>query len=213
MTINGGARRRKLLRALPLLGAGLALSGCLGGSSAPPPRKFYLTPLAEPPAGLPTVDWSLVVEIPQTVQALNTTQIAQAFGANQFDYYNDGEWGDQSTAMVQAIMIRSFELSEAIQVVVNERQRVRTDFQLSSSLAPFFARGAVGTAPLVAVGLEVQLVQSRGRNIVGAKSFEASSQASGPELDAIVAAFDDALKKVLGELIPWTLATGNAAVS
>ena len=212
MRTNRGTRRRNVLRALPLLGTGVLVPGCLGGAP-PPPRLFYLNPLAEPPADPSAVDWSLVVELPQTIPALNSTQIMQVIGANQFNYYEDGEWGDPAPAMVQAIVLRSFELSGAIQVVVNELQWVRTDFRLASSLAPFFARGAVGSAPLAAVGLQVELVRSRGREIVGSRSFEASAQAASADLDAIVAAFDDATQQVLRELVPWTLATGSTAWS
>ena len=212
MRMAVGARRRDLLRALPLLGTGVALPGCIGGSP-PPPRLFYLNPLAEPPGGVSPVDWSLVVELPQTTPALNTTRIVQVVGANQFNYYDDGEWGDQASVMVQAVVIRSFERSGAIPVVVNELQFVRPDFRLASSLAPFFARGAVGSAPVAAVGLQVELVQSRGRQVVASRSFEASAQAASAELDAIVAAFDEATHQVLRELIPWTLDAGAAAWS
>jgi len=207
-TIRSGASRREALRGAVLIGLG-GLTGCVGGSSPPPPRKFYLSVPSEPPPGLTPVDWSLVVEPPQTIPALNTNRIAQAFGSNEFDYYAEGEWGDRAPAMVQALIIRSFQTSGAIDVVANERQRLRPDFMLNTSLAPFFARGALGEPPAVLVGLDAQLVQARGRETIGTRSFDASVQAASADLTAIVAAFDDATHQVLGELIPWTLTTGD----
>ena len=211
-TIRSAVSRREALRGAVLIGFG-GLAGCIGGTSAPAPRKFYLSVPSEPPPGLTPVDWSLVVEPPQTIPALNTNRIAQAFGSNEFDYYAEGEWGDRAPAMVQAIVIRAFERSGAIGVVANERQRLRPDFMLNTSLAPFFARGALGEPPAALVGLDAQLVQARGREIVGTRSFEASTQAESADLAAIVAAFDDATHQVLRELIPWTLTTGNTAWS
>lgn len=201
--------RRAMLRGLSLILAGASTVSCVGGS-AEPFRKFYLRPPELLPDDLPKVDWSLVVEPPQTIPALRTTRIALAFAPNEFDYYADAEWGDLATVMVQGIIIRSFQNSGAIDVVANERQRLRPDFALKSSLLPFFAEGQEGEAPVAQVGLDVQLMQMRGREIVGTRSIEQSAKAEGPEMDAIIAAFDEALGAVLGELIPWTLDTGNA---
>lgn len=205
-------RRRSCLGMLALAGAGVGLPGCVG-SSAPPPRRFYLSAIDDPPPGLEPAAWSLVVQPPQTIPALNTNRIAQAFGPNEFDYYAGGEWGDQAPTMVQAITIRSFERSGAIGVVANERQRLRPDFMLNSSLAPFHAQGPIGEAPEALVGLDAQLVRARGREIVGTRRFEARASAASAELAAIIAAFDDATHQVLRELIPWTLRAGNAAWS
>jgi len=205
--------RRGVLRATTWLAIGAALPACVGGSSVEPPRTFYLSPLDAPPPGLSQVDWSLVVQPPQTAPALRTNRILQAFAPNEFDSYAGAEWGDQAPLMVQALIIRSFQTSGAIDVVANERQRLRPDFTLNWTLAPFFAQGPLGAAPEARVGLDAQLVQARGREIVGTRSFEASVQAASPELTAIVAAFDDATHLVLGELIPWTLETGQAAWS
>lgn len=205
------ATRRQLLQGATLLAIGGGLPACVGGSSAEPPRTFYLSALDAPQPGLPQVAWSLVVQPPQTIPALRTNRIAQAFAPNEFDYYAGAEWGDQAPLMVQALIIRSFQTSGAIDVVANERQRLRPDFTLNASLVPFFAEGPLGEAPVARVGLDVQLVQARGREIVGTRSFEASTQAVSAELEAIVAAFDDATHQVLRELIPWTLATGAAA--
>lgn len=202
-------QRRALLRGLSLTLAGAGLVSCVG-RSAKPFRKFYLRPPVQLPGDLPKADWSLVVEPPQTVPALRTNRIALAFAANEFDYYADAEWGDLATVMVQGVIIRSFQNSGAIDVVANERQQLRPDFTLKSSLLPFFAEGQEGEVPVAHVGLDVQLMQMRGRKIIGTRSFERSAKAEGPEMAAIITAFDEALSAVLGELIPWTLETGNA---
>ena len=43
----------------------------------------------------------------------------------------------------------------------------------------------------------------------GSRSFEAVVPAQAESLDAIIAAFDEALGKVLRKLVEWTLQTGD----
>ena len=71
-------QRRMMLRGLLMAATGAALVGCVG-APATPPRRFYLGALEQFPENLPKVDWSLVVEPPQTVPALRTNRIALAF--------------------------------------------------------------------------------------------------------------------------------------
>jgi ABC-type uncharacterized transport system auxiliary subunit len=199
-------RRRQLFA----LGAGAVVAGCVR-QTPPPVRRFYLSALDAPPADVPSATWSLVVPPPETVSALRTTRIAQAIGTNEFDYYADAEWGDIPPLMFQAVLIRSFDRTGAIPVVVDQRQRVRPDFVLNGTLVPFFAVGAVGSAPTARVGLEARLVRSRGREVVATRSFQADRAAASAAVAAVVAAFDAASLAVIRALIPWTVSAGNAA--
>ena len=112
--------------------------------------------------------------------------------------------------MMQGVVIRSFQKSGAIDIVANERQRLRPDFTLKSSLLPFFAEGQKGAPPLAKVGLDVQLIRSRGREVVGTTSIEHAAKAAGPEMTAIIAAFDEATAALIEDLVAWTLEAGNA---
>jgi cholesterol transport system auxiliary component len=197
-------------RRLFALGAGALAAGCLR-RTPPPVRRFYLTALAEPPPDVPSASWSLVVPPPETVAALRTTRIAQALGANEFDFYADAEWGDIPPLMFQAVLIRSFERTGAIPVVVDQRARVRTDFILNGTLVPFFAVGAVGTPPTARVGFDARLVRSRGREVVATRSFEERREAESADVAAVVAAFDAAARAVMAALVPWTVTAGNTA--
>jgi len=197
-------------RHLVALGAGAVLAGCVR-QTPPPVRRFYLSALTEPLADVPTASWSLVVPPVNTVAALRTTRIAQALGANEFDYYADAEWGDIPPLMFQAVLIRSFERTGAIPVVVDQRQRVRTDFILNGTLVPFFAVGAAGSPPTARVGVDARLVRSRGREVVATRSFEERREAESADVAAVVAAFDAAARAVMAALVPWTVTAGNAA--
>jgi cholesterol transport system auxiliary component len=201
--------RRGILAGAVALPAALALGGCIGANPPPEPRRFYLTPLAAVSEDLPQAAWSLAVDPPETLPAINTNRIALRFSENEFDYYADAEWGDAPPVMVQQVIIRSFQKSGRIGVVVNERERVRGDFRLTSFLSPFFAVGPKGGAPEARVGLEAQLIRSRGRETIETRAINHAAQSAGADIASIVAAFDAATHQVLEELVAWTLKTGS----
>ncbi|MEE4161218.1 MAG: ABC-type transport auxiliary lipoprotein family protein [Woeseiaceae bacterium] len=196
--------RRDLVAALLGIGAAGALGGCV--APAPPPvRKFYLSALEAAPQGLEQVDWTLLVERPQTVPALRSNRIAQVIAGNEFDYYANAEWGDVAPDMFQATLIRSFETSNAVAAVSSGRERMRPDFILETTLGPFYAIGAAGSAPSVRVGVDARLIRARGRELVDATTIREDRAADGPEIEAIVAAFDGASHRVIEDLIAWTV--------
>ena len=77
--------------------------------------------------------------------------------------------------------------------------------------------GALLVAPsveLTNVGLDTNILRETDqpkRDVVGTTEIGRSVTAQGGGLDAIAAAFDDALGKVLKRLVEWTLVTGQAA--
>jgi ABC-type uncharacterized transport system auxiliary subunit len=113
--------------------------------------------------------------------------------------------------MCQAVLIRSFERAGAREGVASKRDRLRLDFMLNPRLGPFYALGPVGSAPEARVGGEAQLVRSRGRERVATSSLETSRAAASAEIDAVVAAFDEAAQAVMRDLVVWTVTAGNDA--
>lgn len=201
--------RRHVVYGLGASGAAGVLSGC-AGPSLPPVQRFYLRSHDTPPERLAPADWSLQIDPPQTVPALNTNRIAQLISANQFDYYADAEWGDIATVMMQTVLVSSFERTGSVASVFNERARTRPDFVLQTALGPFFGEGAVGSAATARVGLRADLLRYRGREVLGTTSFASEAVADAPGVAALVAALDVAARAVVGDVIAWTIATGNS---
>jgi cholesterol transport system auxiliary component len=201
--------RRQLLRAgaaLPLL----ALASCQLPGSGPPPREFRVTPKTTFDENLPQVDWALVVDRPNSDPAFDTTRIARTSGV-EVEYYADATWVDRPPAMIEPMIIQSFRNSGAIKVVAGRRSDVRPDFMLQTTIAAFQSQLTDPGQSEARVVISASLMAMPRRQVVGTTEIGRSVPAQAATLDAIAAAFDDALGKVLKRLVEWTLVTGQGA--
>jgi cholesterol transport system auxiliary component len=203
--------RRQLLRAgamLPLL----ALASCQLPGSGPPPREFRVTPKTTFDEDLPQVDWALVVDRPSTDPSFDTRRIARTSGV-EVEYYADASWVNRPPAMIEPMIIQSFRNSGAIEVVAGRRSDVRPDFMLQTTITAFQSQPTESGPPEARVVISASLMAMPRRQVVGTTEIGRSVPAETPTLDAIAAAFDDALGKVLKRLVEWTLVTGQEARS
>ena len=104
MTVANPSSRRALLRtaaALPLLGLG---AGCQLPGSSPAPREFRVTAKTTFADDLPEVDWSLAVDRPTILTAIDSARIARLSGV-EVEYYAGAAWVDRPAAMIEPLLI------------------------------------------------------------------------------------------------------------
>ncbi len=205
-------RRRDVLRGVGALSATALLSACgldLPGQG-PPPRLFRLSPKSTFAQELPRVDWQLVIEKPLAPTSLNTTRIPLQRLAVELEYYARANWTDLAPAMVHTLVVESFENSAKIVAVGRESLGLRADFVLKLELREFQAEYTDLGQPVAHVRINAKLVKMPQRAIVGSERFDATVPAASDTMDAIIAAFDDALGTALKRLVGWTLQTGQA---
>jgi cholesterol transport system auxiliary component len=110
--------------------------------------------------------------------------------------------------MVQTLLIESFESTRKIGAVGREAIGLRPDFVLKTDLREFEAiYDGANPAPTVWVRMNAKLVRMPERRIVASDTREAKVPAGGGKITDIVAAFDDALGRVLKEIVAFTLTT------
>ncbi|NNE83760.1 MAG: hypothetical protein HKN28_07295 [Alphaproteobacteria bacterium] len=204
--------RRRLLKTATLLAFGGLVSGCSGilPNTGPPPRLFRLSPKSTFPDDLETVGWQLVVEPPLAPAGLDTTRIALHRAAAELEYYARANWTDLAPAMIQTLVVESFENSGKIVAVGRESLGLRADFVLKLELREFQTEYTNDGIPDAHVRLNAKLVKMPQRTIIGSESFEAKLASNADRIEDIVAAFDDALGKALKDLVVWTLRTGQS---
>ena len=184
------------------------LAGCGVLQSVNTPVNLYtLTPKTTFPEGLPKVDWQVVVETPVSAASLDTARIALQRTALTFEYYADAAWTDNAPAMVQTLLIESFEATKRISGVGREAIGLRPDYILMTDLREFEAvYDGDNPVPTIWVRMNAKLVRLPERRIVESNTFGEKLPAAGSKLPDVVAAFDEALGHVLKQIVLFTLA-------
>ena len=185
----------------------LAATGCVsvlpGGKE--PARLFTLSPKSTFSKELPTTDWHLNVDMPSAGLALNTPKIALSRSPFALDYYARATWIDRAPAMVQTLLVESFDNTQKIVSVTGQPVAPRADYSLVTELREFQAEYDGDGPPAVRVRINARLVELPRRTVVAAKSAEHVERAKGTDLDSIINAFDEALGRVMRRIVEWTL--------
>jgi len=213
----------RALIAAALISVG-ACSSIVPGADRDPPRLYDLSPKSTFAKNIPRVRWQLVVEPPIAAAGLSSARIALKRHLLRLEYYAQAAWTDTTPTMIQTLIIESFENSRKIISVGRTSAGLRSDFVLQTSLREFQAeysnvgltkkamekaesKTAVG--PTVRVSINAKLVKMPERTIIASRTFEHLVIAESNGMEAIVAAFDDALGKALKRIVQWTLVQGQ----
>lgn len=193
----------------------LGLSGLTACAALNPtaPSLYTLTPGAVTDPAVPRVNWQLLVEPPAASAGIDTPRIAVTRSATALDYFAGVSWADRAPAMVQGLIVQSFEDSRRIVSVGRDSAGLRSDFVLKTELRDFQAEftGTNATVPdQVRVRLSAKLVAMPSRAIEASETFDAVVPVRGSDFTDVIAAFNTALGQVQGALVDWTLVRGNA---
>ncbi|MFT3808945.1 MAG: ABC-type transport auxiliary lipoprotein family protein [Micropepsaceae bacterium] len=195
------------------LGLALALGLGLGGCSllaSDPPQLYDLSPKNTFEEGAPVVGWQLVVEEPTTPNAINTDRIAIRPAQLEVQYFPGVKWTDRAPALVQTLLVESFENSGKIVGVGRRSIGLSGDYILTSELREFEAVSSAGGGANVVVRLVLKLVRQSSGGIIASTTASATIQAASDSVPDVVAAFDQALGKVLKQSVGWVLRQGAA---
>ncbi|HEX4505515.1 MAG TPA: ABC-type transport auxiliary lipoprotein family protein [Alphaproteobacteria bacterium] len=189
----------------------LALTGCSASGLLAPsgaaPKIYTLSAPKEVASSAPQANWQLLIAMPGGVANLNTTRIAIIPAPSRMDYYADVTWADRPPAMLQELLLQSFDRSGRIAAVQRQSGGLKSDFLLTTEIEDFEVDNASGE-PNAHIRVAARLVRNRDRTIVAARNFEAAVP-SGTSFDGAIAAFDSGLQSVLPQMVDWTLTQGS----
>jgi cholesterol transport system auxiliary component len=188
----------------------LTLTGCSASSLLAPsgaPAKLYtLSAPKEVPSSAPQANWQLLIAMPNAVLDLNTPRIATIPAPSRMDYYADVSWADRPPAMLQELLVQSFDRSGRIAAVQRQSGGLKSDFLLTADIEDFEVDTT--SAATVHIRIAVRLVRSRDRVIVAMRNFDSNVPAGG-NFDGAIAAFDSGLQSILPQIVDWTLTQGS----
>ena len=199
--------RRALLRlaALALVPAAAGCSSLIPGTGTPPQIYVLMRKTTFPP-DLPSISRQLLVDTPVAPAEIDTTRVALTRSPTTIDYFANAAWSDRAPAMVQSLLIESFEQTGKIVSVARDSAVLRADYILMPELRRFEARYENGDAPpIVLVRLLVRLIKMPERTIIGDEIAEGREPAARNSMDAIIEAYNEALGSVMKRLVTWTL--------
>jgi len=185
---------------------GCSTLGALSSASAPM-DAFTLSPV--PASGnLAPGGRHLVVELPTSAGALSSDRILVKPVRFQAEYLPDGRWTEPTPALLQTLLVASFQNTGGFRLVGRTGAGLLPDYTLMTELQDFQAepQGATPAPLTVRVGAMVTLIRESDRSIVAARRFAASAPALTNDTATLVRAFDTATRALLDEVVPWTRA-------
>lgn len=195
------------------LALAVAMSLSLGGCSllaSDPPQLYDLSPKNTFEDGAPSATWQLVVEEPTTPNAINTDRIAIRPSQLEVQYFPEVKWTDRAPALVQTLIVESFENSGKIVGVGRRSIGLSGDYILTSELREFEAVSSATGGTNVIVRLVLKLVRQSSGGIIASTTAAATVPAASDSVPDVVTAFDAALGKVLKDTVGWVLREGAA---
>ncbi len=153
----------------------------------------------------------LVVELPTSAGALSTDRILIKPIPFQAQYLPDGRWSEPAPALVQTLLVSSFQNLGGFRLVGRTGAGLMPDFTLMTELQDFHAQPVDPANPRAApmtvrVSLMMTLIRENDRHIIASRRFTASAIAASDDTFALVAGFDSAMQMVLQEAVGWTRA-------
>ncbi|MHA6344529.1 ABC-type transport auxiliary lipoprotein family protein [Roseivivax sp. CAU 1761] len=200
-----------MLRSALRLTAGLAAAALLSACSALSALEGAATPLdvyeLRAPAELPTAprrNLQVTVELPTTTGALETDRVMVRPGPLAAQYLDDARWSEDVPIMVQSLMLRSLQRTGAFAYVGRTPLGVAGDVALVTDVLDFQAESR-GEAAEVRLALRVEAVREADVAILGSRLFQATAPARGTSTPELMAAFDAAAQRLLGEIAGWAV--------
>ena len=153
----------------------------------------------------------LIVELPSSAGALGSDRILIKPVPFQAQYLPDGRWSEPAPALVQTLLIASFQNLGGFRLVGRIANGLNPDYTLMSELQEFQVE-PLGVEPagfVIKVGMMMTLIRESDRRIVASRRFAASEAVGSDDTPQLVVGFDRALRKVLGQAVVWTQAQGG----
>jgi phospholipid/cholesterol/gamma-HCH transport system substrate-binding protein len=172
-----------------------------GTSQADIPTYDLVAASGFPPPPAEAPGWLLVVPEPTTLMGFNTDKILLQPASGESVPLGNARWSDNLPVLFQSKAIQSFENAGYAKEVSRTREGVTGNYQLLLDIRRFHI--ATSASAEADIDFVAKLLDQDGK-ILAAHEFGATAPASGSDAKAYVSAFNDALGKLLTDLIDWS---------
>ena len=201
-------RRRKLGVAWfnTVLLAMLALAGCTLPQDKSPPPQIYVLEVGTfaPPLARRSSGKTLLVAAPRAAPGFDSNRIAYTREPLKLDYYSNNVWSDTPAKMLLPVLVRAFEGTGAFKAVVSPPAptlaNMRVDVDVIRLQQEFMTQPS-----RVRLTARIKVVDMKSGHVLGTRVFEALEPAPSEDAYGAAQAANAAVRKVLGDMIPFTL--------
>ncbi len=195
-TLKTALRPLALTLVLPL-----ALGGCISLFPKAKPVQLYSFGAGVPAAAAPAARGVTVAKGATTFPpAAQGDRLLTSTGAEQA-YIGGARWAGPASVLFDDVVVKAFDASPVR--LVQRGEPLSAASMLRMDVRTFEARYP---GPSVVVQVRATLIRNTDRTIIAEKMFESTVPASDNRQTAIVAGFDSAVGKVVGDIRDWTQA-------
>jgi cholesterol transport system auxiliary component len=206
------ARAARVSRGWPGI---LALAALVCGCTALQPPRVETPSLhvlgAVPAAKVAEVTRDLVLEValPRAWPGFDTPQMAYVRQPYDLDYYANHRWADTPARMLGPLLASALEQAGSFRAVVQMPTAVLADLRVETELIRL--RQNFATSPSRAeIVVRVQVIEVRGRRILGSQVFEESEPARSEDAHGGVVAANAALSRLLQRVVAYCVEQAGA---
>jgi len=183
---------------------GAAVGGCTGSffkSSAPATSTYLLSVKPDPQAGAVAIPADLTVLMPRVRTGLDNDRIAALYPDRRLDYFAAARWSGPLDEVVQDLALEAFH--GRFRNVGTDTSAFRGGYWLELEVVDFqaeYAGSAADAAPTAHVHLHARVGNGIDRRLLGEFDADARQAAVENHLAAVVAAYEAAAQRALGEI-------------
>ena len=184
--------------------ASIALAGCgsLLETTIPAPQAYVLRLPAASAAPPPAPTGSILVQRPDPGPGLDSWNIALLRSDRRFDFYAASHWAAPAPDLVESVIVDALRAGGAFASVLDDASPFAPRYDLRCNLRRFEADYTAGRggSPTIFVTLDCTVGRHRDRELLASFVAEGSAPAAEDRLNAVVAAFETATAKAVGEI-------------
>lgn len=157
----------------------------------------------------PQVRWQLAIGRSSGARSADSLRILVRPTPNEVQVYKDAQWVKSPGDMLEDSVLHALEDSGRIAVVARQGAGFASDYRLLLDVRRFESDYAGAAVPSATIEVTAKLLHVKDQQLAGSRTFLQAQPAAGTAVPDVVAAFEQALTAISGELAGWTLATGE----
>jgi cholesterol transport system auxiliary component len=189
------------MRRFCVICAAVAVPWLVGCSSLFPPKTEPMTAILDKlPDRVPTMaahPVTLLVRLPETSAAYDTTRMAYSVKSYQLAYFRDNQWAGTPAEMIQPLIVRALQQTGFFRAILSPPESEPASYSLRTEILEL-TQDYTASPPVLRLRLRLQLFDASGRPIAGHDLVEQETMREARPYSGVVAA-NDAVSKALSE--------------